>query len=373
LFLKRTVEGEKAMKTAVLLLNFGEPEAATLEEVVPFLERIFTTNAALMGPATPEEVRARSRRLAEERAPGLIEEYREIGGSPLHRQARWQAAALQAELDRRGHDAVVLLGMQFTRPSIREALERARGAGAERVVAFPVYPLTGPSTTVAALEELDRERAALGWEVEVRRLTGFHSHPAYVRLRAGAVRRVLEAEGLSLAGGRTLLVFSAHGTPLKYLEEGSRYGGYVHDFCAAVAAAVGAPEFALGFQNHSNRPGVRWTQPETSEVIRTVEAERVVVDAVSFLHEQSETLAELDGELREQAEARGLGFHRVPVPWDDPALVALLADLVSPFTGAPGAWADAAAGDELAPCRCFPRPGTFCCTAALEGAPAALV
>ena len=35
------------MKTGVLLLNFGEPEHPTLEEVVPFLERIFSLNAPL--------------------------------------------------------------------------------------------------------------------------------------------------------------------------------------------------------------------------------------------------------------------------------------------------------------------------------------
>ena len=43
------------MKTAVLLLNFGEPANPTPEEVVPFLERIFSLNAPLMGEATPGE------------------------------------------------------------------------------------------------------------------------------------------------------------------------------------------------------------------------------------------------------------------------------------------------------------------------------
>ena len=33
------------MKLGVLLLNFGEPEEATMEAVVPFLERIFALNA----------------------------------------------------------------------------------------------------------------------------------------------------------------------------------------------------------------------------------------------------------------------------------------------------------------------------------------
>ncbi len=71
------------MKIGVLLLNFGEPENPTMEEVVPFLERIFTLNSPLLGEgrAGEAEIRERSRQLAEARAPGLIAEYQEIGGS----------------------------------------------------------------------------------------------------------------------------------------------------------------------------------------------------------------------------------------------------------------------------------------------------
>ena len=56
---------------------------------------------------------------------------------------------------------------------------------------------------------------------------------------------------------------------------------------------------------------------------------RIVVDAVSFMHEQSETLAELDLDLRATTEAAGLGFHRVPIPNDDPDFAIVLADLVA--------------------------------------------
>src|SRR5690606_1300132 len=140
------------MSIGAILLNSGEPERPVEEEVVPFLERIFTTHASLEGSVTEEQARARSRALALERAPGLIAEYLEIGGSPLNRQAAEQAELLEAELRRRGHDVVALVGMQFTDPLIRTAAERARDAGVERLVALPVYPLCGPSTTVAALE-----------------------------------------------------------------------------------------------------------------------------------------------------------------------------------------------------------------------------
>ena len=357
-------------KSGVVLLNFGEPEHATPEEVVPFLERIFSLNAPLMGRATPEEVRARSRALAEARAPGLIQEYETIGGSPLLPQSVEQGEKLEAELRRRGHDATVLLGFQFTRPSIGEAVERAREAGVERLVGLPVYPLCGPTTTVAALEQLDAEVRSRGWAVEMGQVSGWHRHPGYLRVRAEAIRSLLEENGLSLEDPGTKLVFSAHGTPLKYLDGGSRYDLYVKDFCETLAAAVGAPEYALGYQNHSNRPGVQWTQPDIGRVIEEIDAERVVVDPVSFMHEQSETLAELDHELRGEAESRGLEFHRVKIPYAAPTFISVLADLVEPLIAgapAPGAPLPVAPGAEMVQCRCKPTPGTWCLNAGALG------
>ena len=321
------------MKTAVLMLNFGEPESATPEAVVPFLERIFALNRSLMGPATDAEVAERSRGLAEARAPGLIEEYERIGGSPLHRQACEQAEALEGALRERGHEVVVRVGMQFTDPSIADAVAEVRELGAERVVALPVYPVPGPTTTAAALEEVARQLDLQEWHPELREVTGWHLHPAYLGVRADALRGVLAENGLSLDDPATKLVFSAHGTPVKYLEEGSRYDVDVHAFCAALAAEVGAANYVIGYQNHTNRPGVRWTQPDVESVIGSIVAQRVIVDPVSFMHEQSETLAELDHELREKAEDRGLAFYRVPVPHRAPAFIAMLAELIEPLLG----------------------------------------
>jgi ferrochelatase len=359
------------MKTAIVLLNFGEPENPTLEEVVPFLERIFSLNAPLMeGTPSEAEVRARSRRLAEQRAPGLIEEYLEIGGSPLLAQAREQVDGLDAELARRGHDATVLLGMQFTEPSIAAAVGRASEAGAERLIALPIYPLAGPSTTVAALAEVDRVVAELGWDAPVHRIAGWHRHPAYLRLRADAVRRTLAEGGVSLDDPRTRLVFSAHGTPLKYLEQGNGYDTYVRDFCRSLAAELGVDTYEIGYQNHTNRPGVEWTRPDIDQVIAEIQGDRVVVDPVSFMHEQSETLAELDHELREQAESRGLGFHRVRIPHADPEFIGLLADLAEPFMGGPAIAprdGPVVAGVEMRQCVCSPVPGTFCMNPVLRG------
>jgi ferrochelatase len=344
------------MKTAVLLLNFGEPEHPTLQAVVPFLQRIFQLNVGLeelAGGAAQE----RTRQLAEARAPGLIAEYELIGGSPLHAQARLQAELLEVELRQRGHEVVVILGMQFTPPFIADAVKQARSAGADRIIGLPVYPLAGPSTTLAALQRLQADLELQLWSVPLHQITGWHRHPAYIELRAHAIRELLRAHQLSFTDPRTRLVFSAHGTPMKYIRDGSRYDIYVRDCCALVAQAAGATEYVIGYQNHTNRP-IDWTQPDMDRVIADIAADHIVVDAVSFMHEQSETLAELDHEVKEAAAARGIGFHRVPIPYAAPQFIALLAELCEPFLGD-----TTSPGSILQRCRC--RSGAWCLNAGI--------
>jgi ferrochelatase len=88
----------------------------------------------------------------------------------------------------------------------------------------------------------------------------------------------------------------------------------------------------------------------------------VVVVAPSFMHEQSETLSELDHDLRAVAESRGLAYFRVPIPHLDPRFIAVLADVVEARLAA-----DHRCG-ELALRRCVCRPGGAArCTNGLRG------
>ena len=354
---------------AIVTLNFGEPTGADAGEVVQFLERIFDINASLEN-ASGDAARARSRQLAQQRAPGLVAEYELIGGSPMNAQSDAHATALESELAARGRAVPVYSAFQFTEPLPDAIVERARRDGVTTLVALPVYPLCGPSTTIAAFESLRTAVARAGADHTIREISGWHAHPDYVRLRADGIIDAMHAAGVQPDDARTALVFSAHGTPIKYLREGSRYDRYVEENCAQVAAAAGWTRYVIGWQNHTNRP-LEWTQPDIGRVIDEVDADRVIVVPISFMHEQSETLAELDHELRDQAEARGLEFQRVPVPHDDARFIDLLADLCEPFlepaapragTRVGGACLESALGTrcELRQCLCRPREGTLC-------------
>jgi ferrochelatase len=341
------------MSLGVLLINFGEPDEPTLEKVTAFLERIFLQNASLEGHANEAAI-ARTRQLARDRAPGLLEEYQEIGGSPLNAQAEAQAEDLRRELARRGVEARVYSAYQFTDPTIAQKVAEARADGVTTLVAIPGYPLCGQSTTVAALNDVRRALDDSGWSPRFLGVAGWHHNPAYLKLRADHIRGFVNERGLDLNDPDTLLYFSMHGTPIKYLLEGNRYDRYVFEHCRDVAAALGADRYAVGFQNHTNRR-IAWTQPDNEDRIREVAERRLVVAPISFMKEQSETLAELDHELREFAEELGKEFHRVPIPHDDPALAPYVADMVAEVTAA-----DPAANGVLGRCRCRPADATWC-------------
>ncbi|RKD89161.1 ferrochelatase [Halopiger aswanensis] len=355
------------MQTGIVLLNFGEPSTPDRDVVLDYLTRIFYDNASLEEADSEEAAWERSRELAQRRLPGLMEEYEEIGGSPLQEQADAQAEALAAELADRGHDddVEVYRAMQFMEPLIPDVAEELADDGVDSVVAVPIYPLCGPSTTVSSINSLESAIEEIdGYEPDVASLTGWHRSPAYNRIRADSITGFADDEGIDLQDSDTAFVFSAHGTPTKYLEEGSRYDQYVEEHAEALARMIGIDDYEIGYQNHENR-NISWTEPETEEVVEEIgrndEADRVVVEPMSFMHEQSETLVELDIDLREDAEEVGLDLHRVPVPHDDPRFPELLSDLVEPFLSGfePSYY-------NLRQCQCRDEPGTYCMNAGLQ-------
>ena len=344
--------------TEVHLLGFGEPEGASLEATRAYLERIFLANARLDADNPPADVRLRCRELAGRRAPGLLADYERIGGSPMLEQCRKQAARLSTELARRGESVEVRIGMQYTEPTIGTIAADAVAAGARRIVALPLYPVCGVSTTLAALDALREalRAAAMNAGVEppaVMELTGWHRHDSFIDAVAWSIGEAVADADLCLGDNRTRLYFSAHGTPVKYLAEGPPYDRYVAEACALVAERLGVTEYELGYQNHTNR-GIAWTSPSNEELVPTVAADRLVVVPISFIHEQSETLVELDEDFAELAHKHDMSVLRVPVPWAAESLLSTLADVAQALISG------TAAGISLRPCRCRESGSAWC-------------
>ena len=314
----------------VVLLNLGGPE--TLDDVEPYLRNIFEDPYILELPWPLAWLRKPlAKRIARTRAPESRANYAKIGGgSPLNRVTTVQAAGLEAELKRRGHDAKVLFAQRAWKPRADAVAAELARAGIRRGVLLPLYPQFARATTQSSLEDFEAAWRAAGGAAEWSVVRSYPTHPRYVEAIAADLSAAIEAVP---AGRRatTALFFSAHGLPLRAAKHPREtYPAEVKATVDAVLAAVGwTGRTHLGFQSRVGP--VKWLEPYPEQVIDAMAAEGTtdaVVYPVAFVSDHSETLFELDIQYGDLARAKGLVWRRVPALNERPLFLAALADLV---------------------------------------------
>lgn len=320
-----------AADLGVALLNLGGPWST--EGIRPFLMELFGDREIIRLSPVPFLQPLLARMIVGARLRAVIENYRLIGGrSPLLRTTVAQGAALEAELGRRGVRARVLPAMRYARPRARDCLASLRRAGATRAVAVTLYPHYSMATTGSSLRDLERTAAAGGggglrWLPPVRE---YPDHPRYVEALAATVRGALRRVSPGRRDGATIL-FSAHGLPRHFVDDGDPYVTQVERTRDAVMERLRVPNPArLSFQSRAGP--VRWIRPSTDETIRALGregAKALVVVPVSFVSDHIETLYEIELLYGGMAKACGMEeFVRVPALNADPLFVAALADMV---------------------------------------------
>jgi protoporphyrin/coproporphyrin ferrochelatase len=315
-------------RTAVLLLQMGGP--ATLADVRPFLRSLLSDPAILAAPAFIRLPLARF--IAWRRAPNVALQYRAIGGgSPIGANTARQAAALQSLLADGGTPVPVRVAMRYVEPRAATVLPGIAATGVRRLVLLPLYPQRSRTTTDSSLAEVQALLAASHGGIQAVPVLDWADDDGYVAALTASVEQALVRvpEGLR---DRTLLLFSAHGLPLRYVEAGDPYPGRVAATVSAVLARLGdrAPPSATCFQSRVGP--VRWLEPSTEQAIRDAAASGVralVVVPVAFVSDHIETLYEIEVTYRELARSLGIEtFVRVPALNDDPGFVAALAGIV---------------------------------------------
>jgi len=320
-----------AADVGVALLNLGGPWST--DGIRPFLLELFADREIIRLSPFPFLQPLVARLIVRARLKDVIENYRLIGGrSPLLRTTVAQGAALEAELARRGVRARVLPAMRYARPRAADVLRAFRKAGVRRAVAVTLYPHYSMATTGSSLHDLERTAAAEGngslrWLPPVRE---YPDHPRYVEALAAGVRLALRRVSPGRRDGATIL-FSAHGLPRHFIDDGDPYVGHIERTRDAVLARLEVPNpVRLSFQSRAGP--VRWLEPDTGSVVREIGrsgAKAVVVVPISFVSDHIETLFEIELLYGNMAKEAGVEeYVRVPALNVDPLFVAALADMV---------------------------------------------
>jgi len=318
----------------VVLLNHGGPNA--LEDVQPFLYRLFMDPALIDLPISPFLRHWMAKATARLRASSMAEDFEAIGGSsPINRLTREQSRGLEKHLnDTFGRPAGVTfrtyVAMRYWHPFSEEAIEEMKSDGVDQVVLLPLYPhwsKTSSGSSLAYWHALDEAGKVPSWPTTS--VFEYAAHPKYIQAVSERIDEALQRFPYELRED-VHLVFSGYGTPDRdRTEHGDPYHGLVRATVKEVLSQrPDGRSYDLGFRGGDAFS--RWLSPSTSEILQDLGAsgtEAVLVVPISYLTDHVETHYELDIEMREEAEAAGIGRFEVSAGLNaHPLLIEALAE-----------------------------------------------
>jgi ferrochelatase len=257
--------------------------------------------------------------------------FERIGGSPLLRITREQAAGLEATLG-----VPVFVGMRLWRPTFDEVLDVIVERGITDVVSLPLAPQSVQIYHGALHEAADRRRAAGKTTPRITEAPAWGESETFLRCLSACVREGI-AKLPEAHRANALVVLSAHSLPLRIVRGGDPYETQFRALAESLIAyekARGATQsFVIAFQSQG-MDGGEWLGPDLEATYAQARADgyaALVIAPIGFVSDHVETLYDLDIEAVERATAAGLVFARAPAPNASPAFIEALASVARPL------------------------------------------
>ena len=298
----------------VILLQLGTPEAPTPGALRRYLRqflsdrRVIDLPRALWWPILYLIVlTTRPRQSAR-----LYKKVWTEGGSPLLVITEAQARALEQALTAAHNRPVrVVVGMRYGQPSIARAVAELMRGGADRILAFPMYPQYAGATTGSSLQQLFDDIKDLRVVPPVRVVPPYFDDPAYIAALADVTRESLDR----LPAPPTHLLASFHGLPKRYALEGDPYPAQCEATTRALEKALGRPPNSISLVYQSRFGREEWLQPYTDKTLEALgpTGARVAVLCPGFPADCLETLEEIAIRGEEQFHSTG-GHDYLAIP-----------------------------------------------------------
>jgi len=335
------------LRTGVLLINLGSPDAPTAGAVRRFLREFLGDPRVLDIPA-PARWLLLNAVILPFRPRRSARAYRKIWlpqGAPLlvHGQALREALAQVL-----GSPYVVELGMRYGAPSIRGALQRLCALDVARILLLPLFPQYAAATTGSVLQRVEAEIDRRPDIPPIEVLPAFYAEPGFIAAWTELLRPELESFQPDF------VLFSYHGLPERQLkaadptgshclartgccdaiEEANRdcYRAQCFATTRTLVASLGlAPnQHATAFQSRLGR--TPWIGPHTDLLLPELAAagqRRLAVLCPAFVADCLETLEEIGIRARQRwRELGGEELRLLPSLNASPAWVEAVAQWV---------------------------------------------
>jgi len=294
-------------KAAYLLVNFGGPR--DLEEIEEFLIALLTDQEVIRTPFPAFFHRWLFTRVAKKRTHKVAPDYAMIGGkSPIFEDTQAIAASVGQKLGQE-----VLTFHRYLPKTHSSFLEQLHAlADVDEIRIFPLFPQFSYATTGSIALWLTKHisksiRSKMRW------VKSYPDHPGYIATMEATLRSFLEAQ--NLREEETILLFSAHGLPKRFIDTGDPYQVECQRSFDKLRAFFPKALSYLSYQSQFGKE--EWIRPYTQESCEQITSwgqgrQKAVVIPLSFTSDHIETLYEIEKLYLPVIRKRGIEAYRCP-------------------------------------------------------------
>ncbi|MGE0669781.1 MAG: ferrochelatase [Parachlamydiales bacterium] len=291
-------------KNGLVLVNFGGPRS--LQEIKPFLTALLTDRDVICSSLPTVLHKLLFSWVAKRRAKKVAHDYQAIGGkSPIFNDTEAIAAALRNKFD--GPIITFHRYLPMTHSQFLQDLEGLNSCAS--ILVFPLFPQFS-YTTAGSIARWFSENLCAKTVGKLRWIKSYPSHPAFSKPFEATIRKCLEDH--QMREEETLLLFSAHGLPKRYICSGDPYQEECERSFELLASAFPKSAHQLCYQSLFGKE--EWIRPYTLEFCQSMKIaiRNVVIVPLSFTSDHIETLFEIEQQYVPILKEKGYYTVRCP-------------------------------------------------------------
>lgn len=293
-------------KKALLIVNFGGPRC--IEEISPFLQELLTDKDVIRTrlPAFIQDFLFK--RVARKRALSIAKDYELIGGkSPIFEDTEWISKTLEDK-----SSFPVLTFHRYLPATHGTFTQQIKSLSVDEIQVFPLFPQFSYATT-GSIARWFATHLPSTLTAKMKWIQSYASHPHFIRAFESCIREYLQDIGL--VESQVTLLFSAHGLPKSFIEEGDIYVQECEASFKLLSERFPKAKSILAYQSQFGK--AEWVGPSTLSVCENISSwvsskTQVVVVPLSFTSDHIETLFEIEEQYLPVIREKGFLAHRCP-------------------------------------------------------------
>lgn len=279
----------------ILLINLGTPETPTQEAIREYLEAFLSDPYVITLPKLIRDFLVQ-KIILPKRPKISAHAYQQIwtdAGSPLLVHSLNLQNGLQEKL---GPSYCVALGMRYSKPSIRDAIETLEKKNCKKIIVLPLFPHFARATTQSSLDVVSATLQEINYQGEIKIIRDFYNQNFYIQTFSKIIQQSLDKNNPEF------LLFSYHGLPTRQ-QGANKY----RDHCFATTQLI-ADQLALPSEKYltafQSRLGfTKWIEPYITQSLKSLRKKKIKNISVvcpAFVADCVETLEEINIRLRNQ-------------------------------------------------------------------------